>query len=167
MTAGSATTTIMLSNIVYRLLTEAGAWDAVEQDRSLVPIAIEETLRLDAPVQGLFRTNDEPVSLGGVDLEKDTKVMLLWAAGNLDPEVFEDPMKFDLTRDLAKVRRHLAFGYGTHFCRGAPLARLEGDVFLNIILDRLKNLRLDGAPEMDKRMPVLQGIRRLPVKWDT
>ncbi|MBO6658873.1 MAG: cytochrome P450, partial [Pseudomonadales bacterium] len=82
------------------------------------------------------------------------------------PEVFDDPMKFDLDRDLSKVKRHLAFGYGTHFCRGAPLARLEGDVFLRVIFDRLKNLRLNGEVEMDKRMPVLQGIRKLPVAWD-
>lgn len=167
LTAGSATTTIMLSNIVYRLLTEENALERVRDNPDLIPIAIEETLRLDSPVQGLFRTNDEEVELGGEKLEVDTKVMLLWAAGNLDPAVFDSPMKFDLDRDLAKVKRHLAFGYGTHFCRGAPLARLEGDVFLRIVLDRLKNLRLNGEVEMDKRMPVLQGIRKLPVAWDT
>ena len=166
MTAGSATTTIMISNIIYRLLTEEGAWDRVYHDRSLIPIAIEETLRLDSPVHGLFRTNDEPVELGGARIDPDTKVMLLWAAGNLDPEVFDNPMQFDLDRDLAKVKRHLAFGYGTHFCRGAPLARLEGEVVLDIVFERLKNLRLNGEVEMEKRMPVLQGIRKLPVAWD-
>ncbi len=167
LTAGSATTTIMLSNIVYRLLTEGDAWTRVAEDPDLIPIAIEETLRLDAPVQGLFRTNDKEVTLGGAPLEQDTKVMLLWAGGNLDPEVFENPMHFDLDRDLAKVRRHLAFGYGTHFCRGAPLARLEGEVFLKVITRRLKNLRLNGEVVMEKRMPVLQGIRELPVAWDS
>jgi len=166
LTAGSATTTIMISNIIYRLLTEEGAWDKVYNNRDLIPIAIEETLRLDAPVHGLFRTNDEEVELGGVKIDKDTKVMLLWAAGNLDPEIFEDPLTFNLDRDLARVRRHLAFGYGTHFCRGAPLARLEGDVVLRLVFDRLKNLRLNGEVEMEKRMPVLQGIRKLPVAWD-
>ena len=125
-TAGSATTTIMLSNIIHRLLIEPGVYERVCNDLSLIPILIEETLRLDAPVQGLFRTNDEEVALSGCPLEKDTKVMLLWAGGNLDPEVFEDPHTFNLDRKLSKVRRHLAFGYGTHFCRGAPLARLEG-----------------------------------------
>jgi len=139
----------------------------VMSDPALIPLAIEETLRLDAPVQGLFRTNDKEVELGAARLEKDTKVMLLWAAGNLDPEVFENPMKFDLDRDLGKVRRHLAFGYGTHFCRGAPLARLEGEVFLRVVMDRLKNLRLNGEVVMEKRIPVLQGILKLPVAWDT
>lgn len=165
-TAGSATTTIMLSNIIYRLLTEPGAYARVAADPSLIPVAIEETLRLDSPVQGLFRTNDELAELGGVPLEKDTKVMLLWAAGNLDPDVFEAPMTFNLDRDLAKVRRHLSFGYGTHFCRGAPLARLEGEIFLKAILPRLNNLRLNGDVIFEKRMPVLQGIRSLPVAWD-
>ena len=167
LTAGSATTTIMLSNIIHRLLTEEGTFDRVKDDPALIPIAIEETLRLDAPVQGLFRTNDEEVDLGPAHLEKDTKVMLLWAAGNLDPEVFDHPMKFDLNRDLAKVRRHLAFGYGTHFCRGAPLARLEGEVFLRTVMQRFNNLRLNGQVVMEKRIPVLQGILKLPVAWDT
>lgn len=165
-TAGSATTTIMLSNIIYRLLTEPGAYERVCNDPDLIPIAIEETLRLDAPVQGLFRTNDEEVELNGCPLQKDTKVMLLWAGANLDPTVFDDPMTFNLDRDLPKVKRHMAFGYGTHFCRGAPLARLEGEIFLKKLLPRLKNLRLNGEVVMEKRMPVLQGIRHLPVAWD-
>jgi cytochrome P450 len=165
-TAGSATTTIMLSNVVHRLLTEPGAYERVCRDPGLIPLAIEETLRLDAPVQGLFRTNDVPVDLHGCPLEIDTKVMLLWAGANLDPEVFEDPMTFSLDRDLSKVRRHLAFGYGTHFCRGAPLARLEGEILLKALLPRLKNLRLNGEVVMEKRIPVLQGIRHLPVAWD-
>ncbi len=94
--------------------------------------------------------------------------MLLWAAANLDPDMYDDPLKFDVDRDLAKVRRHLSFGYGTHFCRGAPLARLEGDVFLRIILERLPNLRLAEGKDvvMEKRMPVLQGIQELHIAWD-
>ncbi len=166
-TAGSATTTIMLSNVIHRLLIEPGAYERVCSDPALIPVAIEETLRLDSPVQGLFRTNDTEVVLGGCPLQKDTKVMLLWAAANLDPEVFDDPLTFSLDRDPAKARRHLSFGYGTHFCRGAPLARLEGEIFLKALLPRLKNLRLNGEVVMEKRVPVLQGIRSLPVAWDT
>ncbi|MGB1686608.1 MAG: cytochrome P450 [Pseudomonadales bacterium] len=168
LTAGSATTTIMLSNIVYRMLTEPGVYDRLREDPALREKVIEETLRLDAPVQGLFRTNDEDVDLGPIHVDKDTKVMLLWAAANLDPDMYDDPLKFDVDRDLAKVRRHLSFGYGTHFCRGAPLARLEGDVFLRIILERLHNLRLAEGKDvvMEKRMPVLQGIQELHIAWD-
>ena len=166
LTAGSATTTIMLSNIIYRLLTEPEAFAKLQENPDLIPLAIEETLRLDAPVQGLFRTNDHETDLGPIHLQQDTKVMLLWAGGNLDPNVFDNPQKFSLDRDLNKVRRHLAFGYGTHFCRGAPLARLEGDIFLRTLLRRLPNLRLNGPAVQEKRMPVLQGFRKLPIAWD-
>jgi cytochrome P450 len=166
LTAGSATTTIMLSNIIYRLLSEPAEFAKLQADPDLIPMAIEETLRLDAPVQGLFRTNDEDLDLGPLHVAKDTKVMLLWAAGNLDPNVFDEPLKFDLDRDLSKVRRHLSFGYGTHFCRGAPLARLEGEIFLRTVLKRLPNLRFAGEVVTEKRMPVLQGIGELPVAWD-
>jgi cytochrome P450 len=165
-TAGSATTTIMLSNVVSRLLNEPGVYERVCNDPSLIPMLIEETLRIDAPVQGLFRTNEEALELGGCPIDKDTKVMLLWAGANLDPEMYEDPMTFNLDRDMSKVRRHLSFGYGTHFCRGAPLARLEGEIFLKALLPRLKNLRINGDLEMEKRIPVLQGIRHFPVAWD-
>lgn len=166
LTAGSATTTIMLSNIIYRLLTEPEQFAKLQENPDLIPLAIEETLRLDAPVQGLFRTNDHETDMGPIHLQQDTKVMLLWAGGNLDPNVFEDPQKFSLDRDLNKVRRHLAFGYGTHFCRGAPLARLEGDIFLRTLLQRLPNLRLNGPAVQEKRIPVLQGFRELAIAWD-
>ena len=166
LTAGSATTTIMLSNIIYRLLSEPEEFAKLRADPDLVPIAIEETLRLDAPVQGLFRTNDEATELGPIHLSKDTKVMMLWAAANLDPSVFDAPLKFSLDRDMSTVRKHLSFGYGTHFCRGAPLARIEGEIFLTTLLRRLPNLRLAGEVVMEKRIPVLQGIRKLPVAWD-
>jgi cytochrome P450 len=166
LTAASATTTIMLSNIIYRLLTEPAEFAKLQANPELVPLAIEETLRLDAPVQGLFRTNDEAQELGPMHLEKDTKVMLLWAGANLDPGVFDEPMKFSLDREMNKVKRHLAFGYGTHFCRGAPLARIEGDIFLRTILKRLPNLRLNGEVLHEKRIPVLQGIGALPIAWD-
>ena len=91
---------------------------------------------------------------------------MLWAAANLDPSVFDAPLKFSLDRDMSTVRKHLSFGYGTHFCRGAPLARIEGEIFLRTLLRRLPNLRLAGEVVMEKRIPVLQGIRKLPVAWD-
>jgi cytochrome P450 len=166
LTAGSATTTIMLSNLLYRLLSEPEEFAKLQADPELVPVAIEETLRLDSPVQGLFRTNDEETDLGPIHLQKDTKVMMLWAAANLDPSVFDNPLKFSLDRDMSTIRKHLSFGYGTHFCRGAPLARFEGEIFLKTVLKRLPNLRLAGTAAMEKRIPVLQGIRELPVAWD-
>ena len=164
--AGSATTTILLSNLIYRLLSEPAELAKVKADPSLIPLAIEEALRIDAPVQGLFRTNDAPTTLGPLELEKDTKVMMLWAGANLDPTVFEDPLTYSLDRDIADVRKHLAFGYGIHICRGAPLARLEASLFLETVLRRLPNLRIAGEVKPELSMPVLQGIAELPVAWD-
>ncbi len=164
--AGSATTTILLSNLIYRLLSEPAALAKVKADPDLIPLAIEEALRIDAPVQGLFRTNDEPTTLGPLELQKDTKVMMLWAGANLDPTVFDDPLRYSLDRDMDLVRKHLAFGYGIHICRGAALARLEAKLFLETLLRRLPNLRIDGEVKPELSMPVLQGIAELPVAWD-
>ena len=164
--AGSATTTILLSNLIYRLLSEPEQLAKVRENPDLVPLAIEEALRIDAPVQGLFRTNDEEIDLGPIHLVKDTKVMMLWAGANLDPTVFENPLKYDLDRDPAVVRKHVAFGYGIHICRGAPLARLEATLFLQTLLRRLPNLRIDGDVKAELSMPVLQGIAELPLAWD-
>jgi cytochrome P450 len=166
LTAGSATTTILLSNLVHRLLSDPEQFARLKADRGLIPLAIEECLRVDAPVHGLFRTNNTPTRMGPLELEADTKVMMLWAAGSLDPTVFPDPTRFDLDRDIEDVRKHLAFGYGIHICRGAPLSRIEAQLFLEAVLDRLPGLRLDGEIVPELRAPVLQGIRKLPVAWD-
>lgn len=164
--AGSATTTILLSNVLHRLLSEPEQFRLVREDPSLIPIAIEEALRIDAPVQGLFRTNDQPATIGPVELEPDTKVMMLWAAANLDPAMFEDPQRFDIGRKPSVIRKHVAFGHGIHVCRGAPLARMEAKLFLETLIRRLPNMRIGGAVKPELAMPVLQGIAEFPLAWD-
>jgi cytochrome P450 len=164
--AGSGTTTILLSNILYRLLKSPEQFEKLKADRSLIPLAIEECLRVDAPVHGLFRTNNKATKVGPLDLAPDTKVLMLWGAGSLDPSVFPDPLKFDLDRDMAQVRKHLAFGFGIHICRGAPLSRIEAQLFLEAVIERFPNLRLDGEPTPETRIPIFQGLRDLPIAWD-
>ena len=164
--AGSGTTTILVSALLYRLLREPEQLARVKADRTLVPLAIEECLRVDSPLHGLFRTNNEPIELGPLKLEKDTKVLMMWGAGNYDPNVFPNPYEFDLDRGMPEVRKHLSFGYGIHICRGAPLSRIEAELFINIILDRLPNVRLEGEVEPDYRIPIFSGIRSLPIAWD-
>jgi cytochrome P450 len=163
--AGSATTTLLIGNVVHGLLTRPDQLALVRADRSLVPAAIEESLRFDAPVHGLFRTNTCPVTLHGTELDAGTKVLMLFASGNRDPQVWDEPDRFDVTRDLQGLKRHLAFGYGIHYCLGAPLARLEATVALEAVLDRLPGLRLAGDP-VDVRASVLHGFEHLPVAWD-
>jgi cytochrome P450 len=163
--AGNETTTSMLTNLVERLLQNPGEMAKVMADWSLAESAVEESLRFDAPVQGLFRTNTEPVRVHGVELDADTKVMVLFASANRDALVWDDPDTFRVDRPLQQLRQHYGFGFGTHFCLGAPLARLEGRIALRVLLERLPNLRLDGLPVRVPPM-IFKGYQSFPIAWD-
>jgi len=163
--AGSATTTLLIANVVHRLLEHPDQLELVRADRSLVPSAIEESLRFDAPVHGLFRTNTCPVTLHDVEIPEASKVLMLFGSANRDPEAWDEPDRFDVTRDPQVLRRHHAFGLGIHVCLGAPLARLEGAVALEAVLDRLPGLRRDGDGSR-VRAAVLHGFESYPVAWD-
>ena len=164
--AGSQTTTQLIGNMVWRLLQHPDQLELVRADRSLIPNCVEESLRFDAPVHGLFRTNTEETELGGVTIPENSKVMCSFFSANMDPELWDVPERFDITRDLDTLKKHFAFGKGIHFCMGAPLSRIEASVALDAILDRLPNLRLTGAPTFISA-PVLHGVETLPVAWDT
>jgi cytochrome P450 len=161
---GSGTTTMLIGNVVHHLITHRELWEQVRADRSLVEIAVEESLRYDAPVHGLFRTPRTDVELHGVTIPQDTKTMVLYASANRDPAVWEHPDEFRLDRDRKTLARHLAFGYGTHICLGAHLSRMETRIALNALLDRLPDLRLDGDP-VETEPAVLKGYDHLPVAW--
>ena len=163
--AGSQTTTQLIGNMVWRLLQFPDQMELVQNDRSLIPNVVEESLRFDAPVHGLFRTNKEETELHGVTLPKDSKVMCSFFSANMDPEAWDRPERFDITRDLDKLKKHWAFGKGIHYCMGAPLSRVEGAVALEAILDRMPNLRLTGEPTFISA-PVLHGVETLPIAWD-
>ncbi|MEM7288134.1 MAG: cytochrome P450 [Actinomycetota bacterium] len=163
--AGSQTTTQMIGNMVWRLLQFPEQMELVQNDRSLIPNAVEESLRFDAPVHGLFRTNTRETDLHGVTLPKDSKVMCTFFSANMDPGAWDHPERFDVTRELESLKKHWAFGKGIHYCMGAPLSRIEGAVALEAILDRMPNLRLTGEPTFISA-PVLHGVESLPVAWD-
>ncbi len=162
--AGSATTTLLIGNVVHRLLEHPDQMALVRADRSLVPAAIEESLRFDSPVHGLFRTATCPATIDGVDIPEASKLLILFGSANRDPAAWADPERFDVRRDLAALKRNYAFGYGIHYCLGAPLARLEGTIALAAVLDRLPDLRRDGEPE-GVRAGVLHGFERYPIAW--
>lgn len=162
--AGHETTTSLLGLMMYRLLEHPDALAALRADRTLLPGAIEEALRFDSPVHGLFRTNSEPVCVHGVDLPSPTKVQVLYAAANRDPSRFSDPDTFDIARDSHELGRHVAFGWGIHHCIGAPLARMETRVALDMLFDRLDHIELAGTAVRNQSF-VLHGLTSLPLRW--
>jgi cytochrome P450 len=159
--AGNETATNLIGNAVAALVAHPTEADRVRRDPALVPSAIEEVLRFESPVQGLFRTTTRDVTLRGRALPADTKVMVLYASANRDPEQFPDPDRFDVGRS---PNRHLAFGHGIHFCLGAQLARLEARAALEALLRRTSSIRLDPRelPSL-RQSPLLRGFERLPV----
>jgi cytochrome P450 len=163
--AGHETTTNLLGHCLYRLLTLPEQLRLVREDPANIPRAIEETLRADTSVQALMRTTTEPVELGGVHLPKGAQLALLFASANHDEAYFPDADRFDLRRDDAKG--HIAFGHGIHFCIGAPLARLEGRIALERLLERLPGLRLAPSQQITYVVnPIHRGLKELQIEWD-
>lgn len=162
---GIETTTLHLGNLLHRVIVEPGLADTLRADPSLAEQAVEESLRLDAVTLGLFRTPNTDTDICGVRIPADTKTMVLFAAVNRDPAIWDDPHTFRLDRDPVELRRHFAFGHGIHLCLGAPLARLEGRVALQAILEHLPNVRYTEEPHRIDTM-IFRGFDRQPIAWD-
>lgn len=158
--AGTDTASNLITNSVMLLDQHPDVSEALRADPELVPVAIEESLRFEAPVQWLRRRTTEPVELHGVELPQGALVRLYWASANRDESVFEHADRFDITREQ---RRHLAFGHGLHFCIGAALARLEARVALEALL-ALPTPRID--PTNTARIPssMFRGYEHLTVR---
>ena len=156
---GNETTTSLITNMVWRLLQDRSRWERVVADPSLVDRAVEESLRFDPPVLGLFRSTTDDVTMHGETIPEGAKVLMLYAAANRDPQEYPDPDTFSLDRPQ---QRHLGFGLGVHFCLGAPLARLEGRIALRTLIERCPDLHLLGDGERITPW-FLWGRRHLPV----
>jgi cytochrome P450 len=139
--AGQETTAKLLSAALRVLGEEPDIQQQLRDDRSLIPIFIEECLRMDSPVKSVFRMARKSTKLGDIDVPAGTTVMVSPGAANRDPSRFEEPHEFRL--DRKNVREHIAFSRGIHSCPGAPLARVEGRVSLERILDRLADIAID------------------------
>jgi cytochrome P450 len=162
---GIETTEGMTANLFAHLLAEAASWEAVAADRSLIPNAIEESLRLEPSVVRVdrFATRDTP--LGEADIERGDFVIVMISAANRDPSAFANPDRFDIRR--ANAKQHLTFAHGPHACLGMHLARLEAGVAVEAALDLLPGLRLDPIASP----PVMAGTvfrkpDRVDVVWD-
>jgi cytochrome P450 len=162
--AGNETTTGLIGNMVGLLLADRRRWQALCEDPSLAPGIVEEALRMEAPVQGLFRSTTEEVELGGVRIPKGAQLQLLYASGNRDESEFKNPESFDARRSNAST--HLSFGGGPHFCLGAALARIEGCIALQTLSERLPDLRLAAEPGMERGAHFfLRGFEHLWIEW--
>jgi cytochrome P450 len=139
LTGGGETTTNLLGSLLNLILSTPGVYDRLRSDPSAVPAVIEEALRLESPFQALFRRTTRPVTLGGAEIPEEAKVLVVFGAANRDPGKFEHAESLDIDRPDGSA--HVAFGFGTHFCLGAPLARREAEIALETILRRAQGLR--------------------------
>jgi cytochrome P450 len=141
--AGQETTTKLLSAALRVIAENRGIQKMLREDRDLIPAFLEETLRLESPVKSHFRMARTTTSVGDVKIPAGSTVMLLPGASNRDERKFDNPNEFRMNRP--NVREHVAFGRGNHSCPGAPLARAEGRISLNRILDRMTDIRINEA----------------------
>ena len=165
--AGNETTTKLIASSVRLLLAEPERMEALRAAPAAIAGFVEEALRLEPPVQGLYRTAVVDTEVGGVPIAAGEHLLLVYAAGNRDPARFAEPGCLD--PDRPNLMTHLAFGTGEHFCLGAALARAEGRIAIEVLLDRLEDLRPDDGIDLDRLdyepSYVLHGIRRLPVAF--
>ncbi|MBT2676735.1 cytochrome P450 [Streptomyces sp. ISL-14] len=160
--AGHETTTHFIGNAALALLRHPDAADQLRRRPDLMPAAVEELLRYDAPVQLMLRRARQDLDLAGRTITEGQTVLLVCGAANRDPAVFPDPHVLDFERPGG---RHMAFGHGPHFCLGAALARLEGAIALEALLTRLPALRLDDTAPQWQRSLNFRGLTRLDVAF--
>ena len=159
--AGNETTTNLIGNGMLALLRHPEQLQLLREQPELMPNAIEELLRYDSPVQVDGRTALEDVEIGGRVARKGSGVTLLIGGANRDPEEFERPEELDVTREDAG---NISFGRGIHHCLGAPLARLEGKVAFEVLLERFDDIQLGAARPRYKQNIVLRGLEALPIE---
>jgi pimeloyl-[acyl-carrier protein] synthase len=162
MVGGQETTTNLIGNGVLALLRHPDQFKRLRSDLSLIPSAVEELLRYESPSQHTARIAPEDTELGGKQIRKGQAVIAVMGAGNRDPERFPDPDRLDIGRT---DNRHLAFGWASHFCFGAPLARIEGQIALEAIVRRLPDLALKPGPLVWRDNLGLRGLISLPVTF--
>jgi len=162
MVGGQETTTNLIGNGLLTLLRQPDHLADLRDTPAIIESAVEELLRYESPSQHTARLAPHDVMLGGKLIRKGDAVMAVMAAGNRDPERFPDPDRLDLRR---QNNRHLAFGWAAHFCFGAPLARLEGQIAFATLLRRLPGLALTDEPLAWRENLGLRGLKTLPVTF--
>ncbi|MFI6813335.1 cytochrome P450 [Nonomuraea sp. NPDC050328] len=158
--AGFETTVNLIGNGVHLFGRHREQWELLRADAGLAAGAVEEVLRFDPPVPLTGRVVQREVELGGRRLRRDTQVLTVLAAANRDPAVYADPGVFDIRR--AQAAEHFAFSSGVHYCLGAQLARIEGEIAFRVLAERLPGLRAAGAGRLRPSVTI-RGFSQLPV----
>ena len=170
--AGHVTTVNLIGNTILSLLQNQTEFRRLQDDHNLIPSTIEETLRYRSPVQAVSRILTKDTNLGGQKIQSGQMITAWLGSANHDESVFANPERFDITR--ISHHAHVSFGHGIHFCLGAPLARLEGQVVLRVILQRLQDLNLDAEGsnkkiKNDNLIPLqsvfFHGVAHLPLTF--
>jgi hypothetical protein len=163
MIGGQETATNLIGSGLLTLLRHPEQMRILQDDPSLIPSAVEELLRYESPIQHTARVAHEDFTLGDKLIRRGQSVVAVLAAGNRDPERFSNPDVLDVKRG---DKGHLAFGWAAHFCFGAPLARMEGQIAFSTLLRRLKNLALASEDFVWRENLGLRGLSGLPVCFD-
>jgi cytochrome P450 len=163
--AGNETTTTLIAEGAARLARDHALADSLRAAPELIPAFVEEMLRLSSPVQGLYRTARDDTQVAGVPIPAGSNVVVWYGAANRDPDTYSAPNEVDMERE--NLRKHIAFGKGKHHCVGAPLARAEGVIAFEVLLERLPNWTIadDLGGESFARSYLLRGHRQLWLRW--
>jgi len=161
-TAGHDTTSSSTAGAVWALAENPGEFAKVKNDPSLIPGLVDEAIRWTTPVKHFMRSATADTELAGRAIAKGDWLMLCYASGNRDEELFEDPDVFRVER---KPNRHLSFGYGAHLCLGQHLAKMEMRILFEELLPHLKSLALDGEPKLTQALFV-SGPKTVPIRFE-
>ncbi|WNG84842.1 cytochrome P450 [Mycobacterium sp. ITM-2016-00316] len=159
--AGHDTSSASISGGMHALIEHPGQLARLRDNPGLMPLAVEEMVRWTTPVKEFMRTAQRDYEIRGVRIAAGDSVLLSYVSANRDDEVFDEPFRFDIGRDPNK---HIAFGYGVHFCLGAALARLEVNSFFSALLPRLESVELTGTPA-HIATTFVGGLKHLPIRY--
>ena len=162
MLAGHETTTNLIGNGLLALLQNRDQLERLQADSGMIETAVEEFLRYNAPIQSAARIAKEDLEIGGQRIAEGQRVTLMFGAANRDPERFSNPDRLDITRE---DNRHLSFGFGSHFCLGSALARVEGQIAIVTVVQRWPGIQLADDDFEWWYNPSFRSLITLPVAY--